>query len=279
MPKVFLPMPANSKKNYSIGVFDSGLGGLTVVKELMRLLPHENIVYFGDTARVPYGTKSRESIIRFSIENVSFLLRNRVKMIVVACNTSSSVALSILKRSFDLPILGVIRPGARQAVQLTKNKKIGIIATPTTINSEAYTKNIQAFDPSIKVIGNACPLFVPLAEEGWFEKKVTFDVAREYLKPIIRSKADTVILGCTHYPLLRDVVQKVVGKNVVLVDSGTEVAFEVQELLKNLGLERTQKSAPKRHFYVSDQPQHFQKLARQFLGFDIKNVKRSIPNV
>lgn len=272
-------MPANNKANYAIGVFDSGLGGLTVVKELVKLLPQENIVYFGDTARVPYGTKSKEAILKFSIENVSFLLRNKVKIIVIACNTSSSVALTFLRRSFDLPIIGVIAPGARKAALLTKNKKIGIIATPTTINSQAYTKNIKAFDRSIKVFGRACPLFVPLVEEGWFNKKVTRAIAEDYLRPVIKSGADTLILGCTHYPLLKSVVQKVVGSRVKLVDSAKEVAVEVRELLCEMNLVRSQNSPAERLFLVSDEPQHFRKLARRFLGYDIKKVKRCGSNV
>src|SRR3989338_2837514 len=168
-------------KNYAIGVFDSGLGGLTVVKELMKILPREDIVYFGDTARVPYGTKSKESIIKFSKENVMCLLEHKVKMIVIACNSSSSLALATLKRLFPLPILGVINPGARKAVSLTKNKKVGVIGTQATIKSRAYTKNIKHLNRSIKVTSQACPLFVPLAEEGWFNGKVTREIAQKYL--------------------------------------------------------------------------------------------------
>ncbi len=265
------------KNNYAIGVFDSGLGGLTVVKELIRQLPNENIVYFGDTARVPYGTKSRESIIRFSKENVLFLLEQKVKMIVVACNTSSSVALPNLRRLFSLPIIGVIEPGAKKAVETTRNKRIGVIATLATINSGAYTKNIQGFNRAIKVTGKTCPLFVPLAEEGWFKKKATFDIAKEYLTPMIKAKVDTLILGCTHYPLLKSVVQKVVGKNVVLVDSAKEIAFKVKDILKEMNLERVKQGGPRRVFYVSDQPEHFLGLARRFLGYDIKDVKRCDP--
>ncbi len=268
-------MRANNKKNFAIGVFDSGLGGLTVVKELMKQLPRENIVYFGDTARVPYGTKSKESIIRFSKENVSLLLKQNVKMIVVACNTSSSVALPLLKRSFSLPIIGVIRPGAKKASSVTRNKIIGVIATQATVNSQSYTKNIKLFDPTIKVKSQACPLFVPLAEEGWVDKPVTESVAREYLKPISHFKIDTLILGCTHYPLLKNVVQKVMGKGVMLIDSAKEVAFEVKELLKTLNLENPNHHHPKHVFIVSDEPKHFQKLAKRFLGFKISKVLKA----
>ncbi len=267
-------MPINNKRNCPIGVFDSGLGGLTVVKELMRQLPHEEIVYFGDTARVPYGTKSKESIIRFSQENVTCLLKHKVKIVVVACNTSSSVALTTLRQKFNLPIIGVIGPGAKKATQVTKNKRVGVIATQATINSQSYTKNIHSFDKSVKVIDKACPLFVPLAEEGWFNKKVTLEVAKEYLKGIIASKADTVILGCTHYPLLKSAVQKVVGRHVVLIDSAKEVALEVKNLLKVTGLERIKKGQAEHAFLVSDEPKHFLKLARRFLSYGIKNVKK-----
>ena len=267
-------MPTNNKENCAIGVFDSGLGGLTVVKELMRQLPNESIVYFGDTARVPYATKSKDSIIRFSKENVSYLLNKKVKMVVVSCNTSSSIALPILKRSFQLSIIGVITPGAKKAAEVTRNKKVGVIATIATINSQAYTKSIKEFDRSIKVTGKACPLFVPLVEEGWFKKNITFAIAKEYLNPIIKSKSDTLILGCTHYPLLKSTVQKVVGRSVRLVDSAKEVTEEVKGLLKKMRLERIKKSPPERIFLVSDQPQQFLKIARRFLGYDIKNVKK-----
>lgn len=278
MPEVFLVMPANNRSNNPIGVFDSGLGGLTVVRELIRQLPDEGIVYFGDTARVPYGTKSKESIVRFSKENVAFLLKQKVKMIVVACNTSSSVALPMLKRLYQVPIVGVIVPGAKKAISVTKNKKIGVIATSATIHSGAYAKNIKAFDSSVKVLSRACPLFVPLAEEGWFHKRVTEDVAQEYLQPMIQSKADTLILGCTHYPLLKAVVQKVMGRKVKLVDSAKEVAAEVKRLLSIMRMERNSGRRSKRVFWVSDEPRHFRKLAKRFLGYAIKNVRRCDPS-
>ncbi|MFA5059218.1 MAG: glutamate racemase [Candidatus Omnitrophota bacterium] len=267
-------MPATKKNHCAIGVFDSGLGGLTVVKELMRQLPHEDIVYFGDTARVPYGTKSKESIIRFSQENVAVLLRHNVKMIVVACNTSSSLAMDVLKENFSLPIIGVIEPGAKKAVSMSQNGRIGIIATPATVNSNAYTKSIKRFNNAIHVAAKACPLFVPLAEEGWFRKRATFDIAQEYLAPIISARVDTLILGCTHYPLLRSVLQKVVGKKVCLVDSAKEVAGEVRLMLKTLRLENSSKHKPQYTFLASDAPQHFGKIAKRFLGYDIKDVRR-----
>ncbi|MCB9772606.1 MAG: glutamate racemase [Candidatus Omnitrophica bacterium] len=267
-------MLKSSSKSHPIGVFDSGLGGLTVVKALMRRLPNEDIVYFGDTARVPYGTKSRESIIRFSKENVAILLKQQVKMIVIACNSSSSHALAALHEIYDVPIIGVIEPGCRAAVKATKNKKIGIIATPATINSYAYLQEIARLDSTIKVLGQACPLFVPLIEEGWLTKPVTVAIAKEYCKQLRHSLIDTLILGCTHYPLLKPTLRKVLGAKVKLVDSAEEVVHDVKDVLekkKAFNL-KTHKATYK--FLVSDEPAHFQKLARRFLGFDIKDVER-----
>lgn len=261
-------------RNNPIGVFDSGLGGLTVVKEIMRELPCEEVVYFGDTARVPYGTKSKESIVRFSKENVAILLKHKVKMVVVACNTASSLALSALRETFSVPIIGVIKPGARKAVEITRNKRVGIIATAATINSNEYTKEIHRLDAAIKVTSQVCPLFVPLAEEGWFEKKVTFKIAQEYLSPVKEKKVDTLILGCTHYPLLKTVIKKVMGKDVVLVDSAQEVASEVKQLLETTQKNRLLNRKTRPVFLVSDEPKHFSRLARRFLGFPIQNVTR-----
>lgn len=268
-------MVATINRNKPIGVFDSGLGGLTVIKELMRQLPNEEIVYFGDTARVPYGTKSKESIVRFSRENIFILLKYQVKLIVVACNTASSLALPSLRSFLSIPLLGVIEPGAQKAVEVTKNKRIGVIATTSTINSQEYTKKIKGLDDSVRVINQECPLFVPLAEEGWFNKKITSEVAHEYLKKIRRSKVDTLILGCTHYPLLRPVIKKVMGQDVVLVDSAKEVARKVKQLLVQTAQTRIIRRCAKQVFLVSDEPKHFQELAKRFLGCDIKNVKRS----
>ena len=259
--------------NNPIGVFDSGLGGLTVVKELIRLLPREHIVYYGDTARVPYGTKSREAIIRFSHENMRVLLKRNVKMVVVACNTSSSYALGILRKHFHLPIVGVIDPGARKAAEVTRNKKIGVIATPATVNSRSYARAIARRDRAIKISSQACPLFVPLVEEGWLRKPVTTAVAREYLGPLRRSGIDTLVLGCTHYPLLKSVLKDVMGAKVALVDSAHEVAAEVKRVLHERRLLRTSGGRARRAFLISDRPQQFEKTAREFLGYSIRAVK------
>lgn len=260
-------------KNHAIGVFDSGLGGLTVVKELMRQLPGEDIVYYGDTARVPYGTKSEESIIRFSGENAEVLLRYQVKMIVVACNTSSSCALPVLRRNFFVPVVGVIEPGARKAAGATRNGRVGVIATSATVNSGSYPKAIRRYARRVKVFSQACPLFVPLVEEGWTRNPVASEVAREYLKPLRRHGIDTLVLGCTHYPLLKSVLGRVMGRDVVLVDSAREVAGEVKEILEKKNLLRRGGGAGRRKFLISDRPQAFEKTAREFLGHEIRALK------
>jgi glutamate racemase len=257
----------------SIGVFDSGVGGLTVVKELIRQLPSEDIVYFGDTARVPYGIKSKETVIRFSIENILFLLKQDVKLICVACNTVSSFALPVIKNHFRVPIVGVLSPGVREAVYATQNKRIGIIGTKGTIKSRAYEIEIKQLDPKAKVTAVACPLFVPFAEEGWTQGEVVRTVARQYLKPLKDAKVDTLILGCTHYPLLKPVIKEVMGKNVTLIDSAQQVAMEVKKILASEGQLNKNKSG--RHmFYVSDNPEWFSGLAKRFLGRPLKNVKK-----
>ena len=266
------------EKNKAIGVFDSGLGGLTVVKALMKQLPFENIVYFGDTARVPYGNKSRESIVRFSIQNVNILKEYKIKMVVAACNSSSSYALPALKKMFRIPMVGVIHPGVLRAVALTENKRVGVIATQATISSSSYARMIKKADPSVKVISQACPLFVPLVEEGWFDHSITASVAREYLKTIKEQNADTVILGCTHYPLLKKTLKKVLGRKIQLIDSAQEVAQEVRELLKGLDLRREGKAVGSGKFLVSDRPRQFRQLANRFLGCDIKNIKKWRPS-
>ena len=266
-------MPTNNHRDFAIGVFDSGLGGLTVVKEIIRQLPHEHIVYFGDTARVPYGIKSKESIIRFSIENTDVLLKYNVKMIIVACNSCSSYAMETLNKKFSLPIIGVIRPGAKKAVHLTGNRRIGIIATQATIKSGQYEINIKKFDRSAKVFARSCPLFVPLVEEGWLDKSVTYQVAEEYLGQLKKDRIDTLILGCTHYPLLKKVLHRVMGPKVKLVDSANEVALVAKNALIDLGVHRDKGKAIYK-FLVSDKPQEFERIAKKFLGFELKNVKK-----
>jgi len=265
---------AKMTKNAPIGIFDSGLGGLTVVKAVMRQLPSEDIVYLGDTARVPYGTKSPESIIRFSKQNVSALLKHKVKMVIIACNSSSSHAIPALRKQFDVPIIGVLGPGVKKAASVTRNKKVGIIATPATILSGAYAKQIRKTKPGVKVYSQACPLFVPLVEEGWFDRKVTREIAAEYLSGLKKAGIDTLILGCTHYPLLKKMLRKVMGPKVVLVDSAREVAGEAKKRLEALGLDRTRPRRASRRFFISDESKHFGRLAQRFLGTPIRNVRR-----
>jgi glutamate racemase len=257
----------------SIGVFDSGVGGLTVVKELIRQLPYENIVYFGDTARVPYGIKSKETVIRFSIENILFLLKQDVKLICVACNTVSSLALPVIKHHFKVPIVGVLSPGVREAVYATRNKHIGVIGTKGTISSRSYENEIKQLDPEVKVTSVACPLFVPFVEEGWLSGDVVVTVAKTYLKSLKEANVDTVILGCTHYPLLKPVIRAVMGKSVTLIDSAKQVAIEVKKILAAEG-QLNPGRLGKHEFFVSDNPEWFSGLAERFLGSSPKNVRK-----
>lgn len=263
------------RRNRPIGVFDSGVGGLTVVRELERQLPYENIIYFGDTARIPYGTKSEETIVRFSVENVRFLLGFDVKLIVIACNTSSSLSLPVLKKKFRLPIIGVVSPVAREAVRITFNKQVGVIGTPATIKSRSYEKEIRRLDPQVKVLTQSCPLFVPLVEEGWIKDKVTFDVATKYLGFLKESGVDTLILGCTHYPLLKDVIRKVLGEGIALLDSARQTAIETKEVLIERELNSSSlDEGPRLKFFVSDEPGRFAEIGMRFLGREIGSVEK-----
>ncbi len=261
-------------RKHAVGVFDSGLGGLTVVRELLRQMPNEDIVYFGDTARVPYGTKSPQAIINFSKENVRFLIKHKVKIIVVACNSSSSFAIAQLKKEFSLPVIGVIKPGACKAALTTKNNKVGIIATSATIQSEKYATMIKKINPRIKVMSQSCPLFVPLVEEGWFDRQVTYDIAQEYLKGLKKQGVDVVILGCTHYPILKKVIQDIMGPNVTLIDSAQEVAYEIKKALEERELYRCDRQRGRCQIFVSDKPQHFKRLAYQFLHRHIGHIRK-----
>ena len=259
-----------------IGVFDSGIGGLTVVKALMDELPSESIVYFGDTARVPYGTKSKTTIVRFSLENVEFLLRFGVKCIVIACNTSSSWALPTLRKYFKVPIIGVIRPGALAAVRQSRTKRIGVIGTTATIKSGAYETAIQRLDPAAKVFSVGCPLFVPLVEEGWLNGTVSRQIAEKYLEPLKRQRMDTLILGCTHYPLLASTIRQVLGPNTILVDSARQTAAEVRGVLTGSDtLQDDREVRPLHPFFVTDEPARFTRLGHRFLGQVIGSVERA----
>jgi len=255
-----------------IGVFDSGIGGLTVMHSLMERLPRESLIYFGDTARVPYGPKSRDTVTRFSIENVRLLTGYGVKAVVVACNTATARALPVLREQFDLPIVGVVGPGARAAVARTRSGRIGVIGTYGTIESGAYRDHLLALDAGLEVVSRPCPLFVPLAEEGWTDHPVARQVAEEYLAPFREDGIDTLILGCTHYPLLADVIADAVGPEVSLIDSAEETAREVELLLAERGLATGAGEADHR-FLVSDLPELFLRVGQRFLQGRIRGVE------
>lgn len=265
-------MKTTQDDNRPIGVFDSGIGGLTVVKELTKRLPCEEIVYFGDTARIPYGTKSEIIVKRFSLEDSFFLLNMDVKMIVVACNTASAIALPILNKVLDVPVVGVIAPGARAAATYSKNKKIGVIGTAATIRSRSYRHEILECAHDVQIISQPCPLFVPLVEEGWIEDEATYLIARRYLQPFLENGVDTLILGCTHYPLLKNVLRRIMGSAVNLVDSGVETARTVKEILESKHLLAETGRIPEHRFFLSDLPYKFQNIAERFL-------ERTIPHV
>jgi len=255
-----------------IGVFDSGIGGLTVVAEVMRQLPNEEIVYFGDTARLPYGPKSNETVTQFAIQDAEFLLEHGVKNIVVACNTASSIAVDALADRYDVPVIGVIEPGALAAVSSTLTGRVGVIGTEGTIASGAYRRAIRRLDRDIEVVETSCPLFVPLAEEGWTDREVTLVIAHEYLTPLRDAAVDVLVLGCTHYPLLKNTIARVFGPTVKLIDSAEETAKEVGERLEGLDLARKDETPPVHKFFVSDVPHRFREQAERFLGSPLPDV-------
>ena len=256
-----------------IGVFDSGIGGLTVVRELARQLPHESIVYFGDTARVPYGPKSPDTVRRYSREIVTYLQEQGVKAVVVACNTATAHALPELRAEFPLPVVGVVEPGASAAVQASRRGEIGVIGTAGTVRSGAYERAIRALDPALHVTARACPLFVPLVEEGWLDTEPTRLIAREYLAPLAAAHVDTLVLGCTHYPLLKPLLAEVLGPDVRLIDSAEKTAEETGRELRARGLDAEPGSRPRYRFIASDAPEQFLRLGQQFLGAAIERVE------
>ena len=261
-------------KTAPIGVFDSGIGGLTVVKKLLSMLPNENIIYFGDTARVPYGSKSNSTIIEYANQDAKFLYKKNVKLIIAACNTASSVALDNLREQFDIPIIGMIEPGAKYALSKTKNGKIGVIGTYSTINNEAYSRKLKQLNGDVEVFEKSCPLFVPLAEEGWTNHKATELIAEEYLEELIKKEIDTLVLGCTHYPILTDVIQKIMGDRVALIDSGTAAALEVEDYLTGRGLRNDSNQIGEHQYFVSDLPAKFKFMAQRFLGTKIDHLEK-----
>ncbi|MBX7173319.1 MAG: glutamate racemase [Pyrinomonadaceae bacterium] len=261
----------NTIKNLPIGIFDSGVGGLTVYRALHNRLPNEHFIYLGDTARVPYGTKSLSTVERYALENAVFLASRGIKMLVVACNTASALALPKIRETIGLDVVGVIGPGARKAAKIAD--RIGVIATEATVSSGAYEKAIKLAKETAEVIQTACPLFVPLSEEGWTQEVETFSIAKRYLSKIIEFQPEAVVLGCTHYPILRDVIQQTVGENVTLIDSGEACAEEVAELLERMNLANPNQVSGKRnlcddldHFYVTDAAYRFANVAERFLG-------------
>jgi glutamate racemase len=264
---------ASDNRARAIGVFDSGIGGLTVLKELVAALPAEDFIYLGDTARLPYGTKSNEVIIRYSRENTEFLLAKGIKLLVVACNTASAVALGEIGRDTIVPVVGVIEPGARAAIAASRNGKIGVIGTEATITSGAYTRAIQQLRPGVEIYTRACPLLVPLIEEGWTDNEIAERTVAHYLESLKASGIDTLLLGCTHYPLMRDLFRRVLGPGVRIVDSATATAASVTERLADLRLART-RGMGSQSFFVTETPDRFVKVGRRFLGPQVESAVR-----
>lgn len=260
-----------------IGVFDSGIGGLTVVREIMRQIPNEKIIYFGDTARVPYGSKSKETVTRYSRQIVRFLESHDVKTIVVACNTASAYALDELEKEIDIPMIGVVKPGAKAAAETTRNGRIGVIATEATIGSRIYNQYIEELNHDVTIWGKACPLFVPLVEEGLLQDPVTDEIAKRYLTELIDLDIDTLILGCTHYPLIRSTLGRIMGSEVTLVNPAYETAIELREMLKQKGLLNTEEpglGSNRYQFYVSDTTEKFIRFANSIIKYGILSAKQ-----
>jgi glutamate racemase len=265
-------LPPRADRDQAIGIFDSGIGGLTVVRAVRKLLPNENLIYLGDTGRYPYGTKSADVVRRYSFENTEFLVEKQVKMLVVACNTSSSVALQELQGRYAVPVIGVIEPGVQAAAQATRNRKVGVIATEGTIRSGEYTRGLRRLRDDLEIYTRACPLFVPLAEEGWVDNEVAHLAAQAYLGSMAQSGIDTLILGCTHYPLLRAVIRDIVGDGVRLIDSGEVTAAVVRDVLAERGLLRRGRAGAG-SFFVTDAPERFMKVGSRFLGGPVDAVQ------
>nr|WP_308742940.1 glutamate racemase [uncultured Anaerocolumna sp.] len=255
-----------------IGVFDSGVGGLTVAREILRQAPNETIIYFGDTARVPYGSKSKETIITYSRQIIKFLMTKKVKAIVIACNTASALALEVVAKEVPIPVIGVVGPGAKVAAETSKNGNIGIIGTEGTINSGIYNQLLCETNPDVKVYGKACPLFVPLVEEGWINDPITEEIAKRYMAELKDSDIDTLVLGCTHYPLIRHVIAFVVGDKVKLVNPAYETARSLKKVLESKGLE-SNTPAGEHQFFVSDGAEKFKKFANTILPCEVVETK------
>jgi glutamate racemase len=257
-----------------IGVFDSGIGGLTVVRSLIKRLPNESIVYFGDTARVPYGPKSADVVRIYAKQDTEILNRQNVKLIVVACNTVSAVAMDVVQKNSTVPVIGVIDPAASVAARISKRRRIGVIGTLGTISSSAYTRAIRNIDRGIEIATQPCPLFVPLAEEGWDSHDATRIIAREYLKPLIDQGIDTLVLGCTHYPILKNIISEITGPEITLIDSADSTADTVYDELSSAGLLRRATVPPSYVFLVSDVPHRFREVGERFLGQSLDTVEK-----
>lgn len=257
-----------------VGVFDSGIGGLTVLREIFRELPGEGALYLGDTARVPYGIRSAETVARYSFESTDFLVGKGIKLLVVACNTVSAVSLEEIKTRLSIPVIGVIEPGAKAAVAATKNKRVAVVGTEATINSGAYYRTIKTLDSEIDVTSLSCPLFVPLAEEGLTDDDIALLVTEKYLGKLRNIGIDTLVLGCTHYPLLKGVIAKIMGDKVTLVDSAIETVREIKEVLTRYDMYNNSTPEPSRLFYVTDSPERFVKVGERFLKQKIKNIEK-----
>jgi len=263
----------SSTKQLPIGVFDSGVGGLTVVRALSEVLPNENILYFGDTARVPYGVKSADTILGFAIQITDFLIGQQVKMLIVACNTMAAVAIDHIRQRSPVDVLDVIEAGAASAVDLTRNGRVGVIGTLATLESRAYEHALHRHREGLAIRGQACPLFVPLVEEGWFDHPVTRMTAHEYLDPLFESGIDTLVLGCTHYPLLQPLIQEIAGPGVTLVDSAQTTAIAARQRLADLGLLTDRTEPAVRRYFVTDVPQRFRSVGERFLSQPLAHVK------
>ncbi|MDR1401238.1 MAG: glutamate racemase [Endomicrobium sp.] len=259
--------------NNPIGIFDSGFGGLTVMSTIDEVFPLESFVYFGDTAHVPYGSKSKDTVVKYSKEIASFLVKCKVKLIVIACNTASAFALPILKKTLKIPVIGVVKPGSKAAVFASKNKKIGVIGTEGTIGSKSYLREINKIS-RCKVYQQACPLLVPLVEEGWNDAEVTASIVQKYVEPLLDKQIDTLVLGCTHYPLLKKTLKKNVGEKIILIDSAEATADEVRNILNKKHLLANTKNKKFLRFYVSDNPGKFKRIGSRFFSKKIFNVKK-----
>lgn len=259
--------------NNPIGVFDSGVGGLTVLKEIIKELPDENIIYFGDTARVPYGPRSSDTVVKYTFQSINFLLEKGIKAIVIACNTASARSLEKARERYNVPILGVIEPGARTAVGTTKNSKIGVIGTEGTIGSKAYDNFMLKSNSELEIFSKPCPLFVPIVEEGWSDTDIAYLTAQKYLLELRKTGIDTLVMGCTHYPLLNNTIQKVMGDEVTLVNPARETAKDLRELLEKEEMLNVSENSPYFRYYVSDQPSKFIKIGEQFLNRKIEKIE------